>query len=296
MSTSPSFLVAVPTFNRAHLLPRVMESIARQDYDNWRVLFVDDASSDNTAEVIAGYQQQYPNRIHYVCMAQNSGVNAVRNRIIEEAMAIAAEDFIVWIDDDDYLAPQCLEQAAAAIEAQPGYVWYTLDCIHEDGSYISRIREYGEMSYLRDYMFGKRMRGDMTHVVKASAIGDVRFCTQFRNAEVWYFWSQLAACYPLYAVAKPGSVKEYLPDGITQKGFNRDKAIAVLQLKIATLEPLVGRKPLLHQYTTLAKHYYNAGDFRAARRCLTQVLTSNPGYVRQYPHWLKLGLRSLRPG
>jgi hypothetical protein len=145
-------------------------------------------------------------------------------------------------------------------------------------------------------MFGKRIRGDVTNIVKVDAIGDIRFCTQFRNAEIWYFWTHLSERYALFAVPKPGSVKEYLPGGITKNGFNRDKAFAVLKLKIATLEPMVGRKPLLHQYTSLAKCYYLDGDYANARKYLALVWRINPAYVRQYPHWLKLGLKALLPG
>jgi glycosyltransferase involved in cell wall biosynthesis len=288
MMKMTQIIVAVPTYNRAELLNRVLKSVTSQSFRDWQILFVDDASSDHTPATIAEFQSCYPGRIHYRCMEKNSGVNAVRNRIVEEVLTINKEAFVVWIDDDDYLAEECLEKIATAIKRNPGYNWYSLDCQFENGKPISKISRYGEMNYLNDYMFGKRMRGDMTHVVKADAIGNSRFTTQFRNAEVWYFWCQLAEKMPLFAVNEVGSIKEFLPDGITQSGFNRDKAIQVLQLKIDTLKNMVDEKKLVHQYVSLAKLLLAKGKKTQARKYLLQAWRLKPGYVRQYRYWLKI--------
>jgi glycosyltransferase involved in cell wall biosynthesis len=283
------FIIGVPTFNREHLIPRVLSSVQDQDYSNWTLLFVDDRSIDDTESVISALSDSNP-KIQYRKMSTNSGVNAVRNRIIDEAKAIDSKAYLLLIDDDDYLAPNSLATANKQILAHPEYNWFSLNCDYHDGKPISRISQYGALSYLHDYMFGKRIKGDLTHILKLESLGAERFTSEFRNGEVWYFWVNLSLAHDMYAIDAPGSIKEYLEGGITETGFNKDKAIQVLKFKINTLEPIVGKKRMSHQYVSLAKHYLAKKDFLAAKAVLREVFKSSPFYFRQYKHWLKLYL------
>ena len=281
------FIIGVPTFNRAHLIPRIVRSVQDQGYSNWTILFVDDYSTDETRSVLLDISDKNP-KIQYRQMSQNSGVNAVRNRIIEEAKAIDNDAYLLFIDDDDYLAPSSLVLADKEISTHPEFSWFSLNCNYQSGDPISKIAQYGVLSYLNDYMFGKAIRGDLTHILKLESLADERFTSEFKNGEEWCFWVALSLKYAIYAIDAPGSIKEYLEGGLTETGFNRDKAIKVLQLKIDTLEPIVGRKRMLHQYVSLAKHYLATKDFPAAKRALAKVFKSSPLYFRQYKHWLRL--------
>ena len=285
----PEFIIVVPTYNRASLLPRLINSVLSQSYPKWTLLLNDDGGSDNTKEVVEHYSVN-ERRIRYYRMDQNSGVNATRNRLIDIAQAMNPDSYLIFIDDDDYLTPNALSTAAELINKQPGYSWYLLDCIYEDGKPETKIRTYGELSYLNDYMFGKSLRGDVTNIIKAKAIEQDRFTTHFRNAEEWYLWCHLSQRFNLFAENKPGSVKEYLPGGLSHSGMNRDKAIEVMKFKIDTLEPMVGRKRMLHQYVTLAKHLLRDNQVAEAKKILTLVFQCSPFYLRQYRHWLKVAI------
>lgn len=288
------FIVAVPTYNRAHLLPRVISSLTVQKYHNWRVLFFDDCSQDNTESVVRGYTEKYPEKVLYRRMDINSGVNAVRNSIINECQNLYPDSYIVWIDDDDFLSENCLELAKESIANHSSYVWFTLDCVCSKGRQLSRLKKYGKMNYLDDYMFSKSMRGDMTHIVLASAISDVRFSDKFRNAEEWFFWSNLSAKNDIYAIESVGSVKEYMEGGLTDTGHNREKKVQVLRYKIETLSSLVDERKLLHQYVSLAKHLLRDRQLVEARYWLNKARTVNPIYFRQYKYWLSLFLQERR--
>jgi len=287
--THPHFLMSIPTFNRAHLLPKVMKSIDQQKYKNYDILFVDDHSSDTTADYILEIQKESDN-IHYYRMEKNSGVNAVRNMILSISKSKFNDSYIYFIDDDDLLYTDSLQSAADTIITNYGYNWYALTCIYPDSKPISRSKRFGEMSYIDDFMFGSTMRGDFTNIVKVSALENLHFSKKFKNAEIWYFWTSLSIKNPLFIENRVGSIKEYLPGGITKNDFNRDKAIEVAQYKIDTLEPIVGRKKLKHQYVTLAKHLINNGRKAEARKYLKRIFAVAPFYFRQYRHWLKLFL------
>jgi glycosyltransferase involved in cell wall biosynthesis len=51
----PFFSIIIPTYNRAQMIGSAIESMLQQTYLSWELVIVDDGSSDNTAEVIAGY-------------------------------------------------------------------------------------------------------------------------------------------------------------------------------------------------------------------------------------------------
>lgn len=283
----PHFLISIPTFNRSDLLEPIVLSAMNQNYRNWDILFMDDGSSDDTPNVVQKLKEKFP-KVHYGRMSQNSGVNATRNQIIETALKDFPESFLYFLDDDDLLYEQCLQDAADLINENPGYNWYSLDCVFPDGSPISRMKKYGELNYIRDYMFSKTMRGDLTNIVRVQGVGDARFTTRFRNAEIWFFWTSLSLKNALFAGNKIGSVKEYLPGGITKSGFNRDKAIEVARYKIEVLEPVVGRKAMRHQYVTLAKHLLDKGQKEEARQVLVTIFKASPLYFRPLKHWLRL--------
>lgn len=282
----PHFLISVPTYNRSHLLEKLVESARSQNYTSWDILFMDDGSTDDTQEVVQKLQSTTP-QTHYRRMEKNSGVNATRNQIIETAKIEFPDSFLYFLDDDDLLYEGSLKNAADLINQNPNYNWYSLNCIYPDGQPISKMKRYGELDYISDYMFSKVMRGDLTNIVRVSHIGDARFTTKFRNAEIWFFWTSLSLNNTLFAGDKIGSIKEYLPGGITQSGFNRDKAIEVTKYKIDVLEPLVGRKAMRHQYATLAKHLIDQGNTKEAKLVLKTTLSVSPLYVRAIKHWLR---------
>ena len=51
--------VIVPTYNRAKWLSQSIESIIAQDYKDWELIVVDDASSDNTGEIVKDFMKKW---------------------------------------------------------------------------------------------------------------------------------------------------------------------------------------------------------------------------------------------
>jgi len=90
------FSVVVPTFNRAATLRQTLAALTTQDYADYEIIVVDDGSTDNTREMIAG---EFP-RACYL-RQENRGPAAARNRGIERARGE-----IVAFTDDDCLPPR----------------------------------------------------------------------------------------------------------------------------------------------------------------------------------------------
>ena len=89
---SERFSVIIPTYNRARLVCRAIDSALAQTHPDVEVIVIDDGSTDDTAECLAAYGE----RIR-VIRQPNAGVCAARNA----GMALASGDFIAFLDSDD---------------------------------------------------------------------------------------------------------------------------------------------------------------------------------------------------
>lgn len=107
------FSVAIATYNRLDLLRRAVESAMNQTIP-CEVIVVDDGSSDGTQE----YMQELcatSGEVVYHRHESNQGHAAAVNTGVQKASG----DWIKFLDDDDYLAPNCLEEMTQAIALRP---------------------------------------------------------------------------------------------------------------------------------------------------------------------------------
>ncbi len=89
--------IVICTYNRAHLLKRVLHSLARQTLstEQFEVIVVDDGSKDSTRDVCNMMQRKLPN-IRYVSSGANIGLGSANNLGVRSARG----DYILFIDDD----------------------------------------------------------------------------------------------------------------------------------------------------------------------------------------------------
>jgi glycosyltransferase involved in cell wall biosynthesis len=112
MNSPPFFSVITPTHNRAAMIPRVLTSIARQNFDDWEVIVLDDAGSDGDA-TRAAVEGMGDARFRYLRHAVNKGVCAARNTAIEASrgqwMLIVDSDFELLSGAMETLHARCRE-------------------------------------------------------------------------------------------------------------------------------------------------------------------------------------------
>ncbi len=102
--------VIIPSYNRAPVLPRAVESVLAQTYADLELIVVDDCSTDGTLTYLESIDDA---RVRIVRMPENGGACAARNRGIAEAVG----DCIAFQDSDDAWRPDKLERQIAALEA-----------------------------------------------------------------------------------------------------------------------------------------------------------------------------------
>lgn len=86
--------IIIPSFNRAPLLERAIESVLKQKYRNFNLYIVDDGSSDETPQLMTKYSGH--SQVHYL-RQDNKGVSAARNLGIKSSSA----PWIAFLDSDD---------------------------------------------------------------------------------------------------------------------------------------------------------------------------------------------------
>ena len=86
--------IIMPAYNCSRFIREAIDSVLAQTYTAWELLIVDDCSTDDTAAIIASYQDE---RIHYFRNEQNSGAALSRNKALREAKG----KYIAFLDADD---------------------------------------------------------------------------------------------------------------------------------------------------------------------------------------------------
>lgn len=110
LDRAPLVSVVIPTYNRASFLRCALQSVFAQIHSNLEIICVDDASSDNTEEVVKAFGDP---RLHYIRHATNRGGSAARNT----GVCAATGDYIAFLDDDDEWLPEKIERQLKALEA-----------------------------------------------------------------------------------------------------------------------------------------------------------------------------------
>ena len=105
MEGNPKVSVIIPTYNRAILLGRAIESVLNQTFQDFELIIIDDGSTDNTDEVIKEFQKK-DNRIVYLKHDKNRGGSAARNTGIKASRG----EYIAFLDSDDEWLPEKLEK------------------------------------------------------------------------------------------------------------------------------------------------------------------------------------------
>jgi glycosyltransferase involved in cell wall biosynthesis len=104
MTTAPAVSVITPTRNRAKLLQETLDSVAAQSFADWEHVVVDDGSDDETPALMAARAAADPRVSYVIRQSPNAGANVCRNI----GTALAKAPLLVFVDDDDQLAPSCL--------------------------------------------------------------------------------------------------------------------------------------------------------------------------------------------
>lgn len=131
----PEVSVIIPTYNRSNLLRRAIDSVRKQSFHKWELIVVDDASDDDTENVVREYGDA---RISYLRQVENMGAPAAKNRGIHSARG----EWIAFLDSDDEYSVDKLSRQLDAARSNPG-----ADVVYAGWEWVSDLT--GERRILR---------------------------------------------------------------------------------------------------------------------------------------------------
>lgn len=142
--------IIIPTFNRAKELLTCLRSIAKQNYQDYEVIVVDDASTDNIEEVLEA--SGWLKKIIYKRNPRNLGVSVSKNVGVK-----ASEGSYLWFLDSDteVIRPGCLKFMVEYLEKNPKVGALGCEVTIDKG--IKVIRQHYYFSNDETYPYGQRI-------------------------------------------------------------------------------------------------------------------------------------------
>lgn len=125
-----TFSIIMPVYNVERYLAKAIQSILNQDFQDFELIIIDDASPDKCGDICVNYSEK-DTRIRLVHNKQNLGVCAARNI----GMDMAKGDWIWFVDPDDTICPNALSTLSQSIS--PG-----LDVIFFGFQYVIETRDF----------------------------------------------------------------------------------------------------------------------------------------------------------
>jgi len=155
---SPQFSVIVTCHNQAIFIAQAVKSAVAQSCNTCEVIVIDDASTDDSVEILKGFG----NSIRLIRAPKNIGANAARNL----GASFAAGDYLVFLDGDDLLAPWALSTYKILVTAtKPPILLSRL--LYFEGSQPPEMGEFPEEITFVEY--ANLIQKDRMHRASASA-------------------------------------------------------------------------------------------------------------------------------
>lgn len=288
MLDAPAFSIVTPTYNRAHLIGRAIQSVLGQTFGDFELIIVDDASTDDTEAVVEAFDDA---RIVYVRRSANGGNVRARN----DGLRRARGRYVTFLDSDDEFLPNFLEEMhglLASADEDVGFAWvgrYTVVDSEQGERVVGELAWIPHSSGDRYTNFLRSLRGGIGYGLtirracldtvglfdeKLSAIEDTDYILRLARHHGYHFSTE-----PL--------VKVHLHPGprVTHGTANRARSYeAIVTKHLPNLERHPGLKASL--FYKVGNLYYQSGNKARGRRYLAAAL-------RKRPLWLKAWLAML---
>lgn len=115
MNAAELVSVIMPNRNHARYLPRALDAMLAQAWKRLEIIVVDDASTDNSLDIITGYAERDA-RVRVMALREHHGIN----RAVNAALATARGEFIHVAGTDDFVEPNFISHCVAELNRNPG--------------------------------------------------------------------------------------------------------------------------------------------------------------------------------
>lgn len=294
--SDPLVSICLPTYNYAHYLPEAISSCLGQSYGSVEVVVVDDASTDNSREVINSFADP---RIRFEENAKRLGLAGNWNR----ALSLARGEIVKFIFADDYLADQAVEEVVAAFrDPRVDLVFSSARVIDSRGAYVYTHEPYAQSGHLpgkreavRCLMRGNYIGGPSSVAVRTRAFGRAGVFDEALRFHVdQEMWIRILLKGDAYFLSAPlVSVRQH--EGSETRRLERANEIDSDTLKFLTICLENGEVNSLLSESERAElrgriESLSGGGRQTHNRALGKLKSKTPLYIRKalYPLYKKL--------
>ena len=174
--------IITPCYNCEQYVHEMVQSVQNQTYENWELIVVDDASTDESVAIIENYASN-DHRIKVIRLKKNRGTGIARNTALEYATG----KYISFLDADDLWKPNKLEtQVNFLLINDLPFTFSYYECINEDGKALNITVEAPKTLSYRQLFFCNYV-GNLTGIYDVDYFGKISICNT-RKRQDWIMW------------------------------------------------------------------------------------------------------------
>ncbi|HTA42767.1 MAG TPA: glycosyltransferase [Bryobacteraceae bacterium] len=309
MTPQPLVSFVVPCYNYGRYLPDCLSAIFGQEGDyRFEVIAIDDASSDNTQEVLEQFRDP---RMRVIVHEKNEG----HVRTISQGLLEARGKYVSRIDPDDRHRPWFLKEAVSRLERHPevGFVYGDAALIGPGGQIYEETSD--RMHEGRDYkgneliplLLNNFVCAPTTMARREAWVETLPVPANFAFSD-WFFNIMIARRYEFCYVARVlADYRVHDSNLHTQVVRDKSEEPSIRRLldrvfsereedpELERKKQAVRRKVYSHQYLTLANKYFGAGLRQDSRRCYFTALRYSPGEALSFTALRRLAATYMEP-
>ena len=257
----------IPTFNRASLVSRALDSVMRQTFLPSEIIVVDDGSTDNTENLIS---EKY--RTVAYLKTENKGVSAARNIGIKATKS----EWIAFLDSDDEWLPQKLEKQIAKVSNKHSYkIVHCEEIWIRNGRRVNpkiKHKKYG--GYIFEKCLPLCVISPSAVVIHRDLFQELGYFDETLPAcEDYDLWLRICAKYPVLFVDEP-LIKKFggHDDQLSKRFWGMDRFRVEALHKILTLGKLTesqkqkATEMLINKCSILINGFVKRGNYQAVQK------------------------------
>lgn len=173
---NPAISIVVPAYNKEPYIKQCMDSLINQTLKNIEIIVVDDASTDNTLQILRDYEKK-DSRVKIIAKEHNCGRHVARKTGVQETSG----DYVLFVDADDEIELKACEVLYSYVSSHPADILHFGVSIHPEG------KADEDFAYSYDQMYAQN-NGDQTgdNIIKST------FSSDFPH---WTPWNVITALF-----------------------------------------------------------------------------------------------------
>ncbi|TET98119.1 MAG: glycosyltransferase [Candidatus Stahlbacteria bacterium] len=271
----PKVSVIIPTYNRANMIEETIQSVLNQTFQDFEIIIVDDASTDDTERIIKNIDDD---RIRYLRHERNKGGSAARNTGIMKARG----KYIALFDSDDVWVKEKLERQIDVIENSklyPGVVYSGVKYIDSNGRWKGTVVPFFKGN-IHSYLLEENivLGGGSTALIRKDCFDKAGlFDENFTSRHDLDLWIRIARKYNF----------DYVKTPLVYIRIHKNRITEDLNMKINSRKLLFNKiyDELKRDRRKIARYFYETGilylrvgNMAAGRRYLLKAFSTFPHF------------------